>query len=385
LRQLLFNLIGNGIKFTNFGGVTVTVKRVGEASPDRTRLAFAVMDTGIGIPSDAVGLLFREFSQIDSSISRRFGGTGLGLAICKRLIDLMDGTITVDSTVGEGSTFTFTIPVLLQQAPAKSIATSEDKAPIPPLRVLLAEDDRTNRLVATKMLATFGLAADEVTNGVEAVEAATAHVYDVILMDVMMPEMDGLAATHVIRTLPGEHGRAYIVGLTANALKHDEERCRAAGMDDFLAKPATLARLEAALRRQTETRGAQKDASEPTQEIPAPETIFEAQTFDDLKRQLGPSDAAEVLRTFVSDSERRIARMRADIGAANTRDIRREAHSMKSSAALFGFRRLAQIARDLETESRRSTDPAHLLKLVDAAQESFEAVLRLVNEKLTAA
>ncbi len=386
LRQLLLNLVGNGIKFTNFGGVTVTVKKVGEISPDRARIAFAVTDTGIGIPSDAISLLFREFSQLDPSISRRFGGTGLGLAICKRLVDLMDGAITVESKVGEGSTFTFTVPILLNDA-APQTATVEpaDKMAMPPLRLLLAEDDRTNRLVATKMLSTFGLVADEVTNGVEAVEAATAVPYDVILMDVMMPEMDGLAATRVIRMLPGQNGKSHIIGLTANALKQDEQQCRTAGMNDFLAKPVTLVGLEAALRRHIDTHVDAETAYGTTQEPTTPAPAFEAQVFSDLKRQLGTADALEVLRTFMVDSERRIARMRADIASANARDVRREAHSMKSSAALFGFQRLAQIACELEVESRRSTDPAHLSELVDAAQESFEAVLELVNEKLTAA
>jgi signal transduction histidine kinase/CheY-like chemotaxis protein/HPt (histidine-containing phosphotransfer) domain-containing protein len=382
LRQILFNLVGNGIKFTKFGSVTVTVQNAGEISPGRLRVAFAVTDTGIGIPADAIGLLFHEFSQLDSSISRRFGGTGLGLAICKRLIDLMGGTITVSSKPGEGSTFAFTIPMQLSdKAPATEADDPSEHPALPPLRILLAEDDRTNRLVATKMLATFGLSADEVTDGAEAVEAATTTAYDIVLMDVMMPELDGLEATRLIRTLPGKRSKAYIIGLTANALMLDEERCRDAGMDDFLPKPITLLSLEAALRRGLSAHASEADDVEP---VP-PAVVFEEQAFNDLRRQLGASDANEVLRAFLADSERRIARMRDDIASSNTRDIRREAHSMRSSAALFGFYELAQIARELEVESRRSTDAAQLLKLVDAAQNSFNAVLSLVNEKLNAA
>jgi signal transduction histidine kinase/ActR/RegA family two-component response regulator len=259
LRQVLLNLIGNAIKFTREGSVVVRVSRT-EAETAAVR--FEVTDTGIGIASEAQARLFQPFSQADTSTTRRYGGTGLGLAISRRLTEAMGGAIGVESEPGRGSTFWFTIavtggagtaapsgttsPTLALGRSAESIAVAVARS----LRILVAEDNAMNQRVAVRMLEKAGHRVDLVENGREAVEAVDGTAYDLVLMDCLMPEMDGFEATRAIRA--GEVGtdrHVPIVALTASALQEDREQCLAAGMDDYLAKPFTKPALTAALER----------------------------------------------------------------------------------------------------------------------------------------
>ena len=254
LCQVLLNLVGNGVKFTAAGSVRVEVTLL-ERGPDGERLGFTVADTGIGIPAQALGKLFTEFTQVDSSISRRFGGSGLGLAISRHLIERMGGTITVESTPGQGSIFRFDI-LLRAGADAPAAETAAARPERHGLRILVAEDNATNRLVVTRMLERMGHRVEAVGDGAEAVAAVQASPYDLVLMDVMMPELDGLAATAAIRRLPGPVARIPIVGLTANALRTDEEACLEAGMDHFATKPISADRLAQAIAGSLAGRGA---------------------------------------------------------------------------------------------------------------------------------
>ncbi|MBR0716180.1 ATP-binding protein [Bradyrhizobium liaoningense] len=257
IKQVLLNLASNAVKFTDAGGVTIAAT----CQSRRDLLAtveWTVTDSGIGIAPEKVGQLFSDFAQADASISRRFGGSGLGLAISRRIIEQMGGTIGVTSTPGEGSTFRFTLvlpwsQVLVGEQAAERSEADELKAHIAaldrPLRVLVAEDDAVNRMVVSKMLGEFDVELRVVTDGVEAVQAATEADYDVVLMDVRMPDMDGLAATRAIREQGGRFDLLPIIALTANAFPEDVKICREAGMSDFLAKPLRKPALVTALLR----------------------------------------------------------------------------------------------------------------------------------------
>ncbi|HEY2131511.1 MAG TPA: ATP-binding protein [Acetobacteraceae bacterium] len=242
LRQVLLNLIGNGIKFTSVGRVKVTVTRL-EREPGAVRLGFRVSDTGIGIPPEARSRLFQEFTQVDNSISRRFGGSGPGLAISRILVERMGGTISVDSTPGLGSVFQFDVALHARRATDEAEGTRNgSQPPATSWQILVAEDNATNRLVVTRMLERMGHRVESVTDGVEALGNVAARDYDLVL-DVMMPEMDGLTATRRIRGLPPPAGTLPIIGLTANTLRADETACLAAGMNLFASKPVTAEHL----------------------------------------------------------------------------------------------------------------------------------------------
>jgi len=262
VRQILSNLVGNSLKFTQQGEVAIEVSCVakGPLPTDPVTLQFAVRDTGVGISADKQGLLFQPFSQADLSTSRKFGGTGLGLAICKRLAQLMGGNAWMESTVGQGSVFYFSLVAEPTEAPAPRAAEPPPK-PIAapnlqaggmqrPLRILLVEDNAVNQKVALAMLKRNGYAqADVAGDGVEGVAKAKATDYDVILMDWHMPEMNGLEATTVLRReLPPER-QPWIIGLTANAMIGDREKCIQSGMDDYLCKPLRKEDLVAAFAR----------------------------------------------------------------------------------------------------------------------------------------
>jgi signal transduction histidine kinase/ActR/RegA family two-component response regulator len=245
LRQSLFNLIGNAVKFTLKGGVEVRLTAQGEGA--RRKLRFEVQDTGVGIPPEAQGFLFQRFQQADSSTTRRFGGTGLGLAITRRLAEMMDGGVGFDSVDGEGSTFWLEIVA----APAEAVlaAPELDAACLEGLRVLVVEDNPTNRLIATKILENLGASIETAEDGHEGVAAAVRGGFDLILMDVQMPRMDGMEATRQIRALDSPVARTPIIALTANVLAHQRDTYLAAGMNGVAAKPISPAALMAEIAR----------------------------------------------------------------------------------------------------------------------------------------
>jgi signal transduction histidine kinase/ActR/RegA family two-component response regulator len=251
LGQVLVNLLSNAVKFTDVGRVTVSTRLVPAAGTAPDAIRIEVRDSGIGIEPERLSRLFQPFEQGDASMSRRFGGTGLGLAISKRLVELMDGRLWGQSQPGVGSTFSLELP--LRPADAASMPPGPVAAARPepkrasPLRLLVAEDNPVNQRVASRMLQKLGYQADLVENGRLAVEAAERQAYDVIFMDVQMPELDGLEATRRIKARRG--ASPWIIALTAHALEDDRKQCLAAGMNDFLSKPVQLNELTAALER----------------------------------------------------------------------------------------------------------------------------------------
>jgi CheY-like chemotaxis protein len=253
LRQVLVNLLGNAVKFTQHGQVVLTVEaRAESAAPGATQLHCTVRDTGIGIPPDKQSLIFDAFAQADSSTTRRFGGTGLGLAITRRLVGAMGGQISVQSLAGEGSTFRFDIRLLAAAAPQTPPAAAPAIDADAPgacegargLRVLLAEDNPVNQKLASLMLLKLGHEVTIAADGAQAVALVGAHRFDLVLMDMQMPGLDGIEATRRIRAA----GHALpIVAMTANAMATDRDRCLAAGMTGFLAKPVRAPAMAEAL------------------------------------------------------------------------------------------------------------------------------------------
>jgi CheY-like chemotaxis protein len=253
LQQILCNLLSNAVKFTRSGEVSV---RVIVADTQAPHVAIAVGDTGIGIPDDKLGLLFQRFSQLDGSIAREFGGTGLGLAISQRLVELMGGRITVQSVVGQGSNFTIVLPLQQAKAPARShVATIDASGPRGgALRVLVAEDNVVNQKLIRAILKDAGYPTELVNNGREAITAVQENDYDLLLMDVQMPVMDGWQAAAEIRKLPGAAGQIPMIALTAHVLAEDVARCEAAGMQGHVSKPIRRDELVAAIEAATRNR-----------------------------------------------------------------------------------------------------------------------------------
>jgi signal transduction histidine kinase/CheY-like chemotaxis protein/HPt (histidine-containing phosphotransfer) domain-containing protein len=358
LRQILFNLVGNALKFTKRGHVSVTVNYL-HSHEGKGTLTVAVRDTGIGMPKDSAQLLFRSFAQLDSSINRRFGGTGLGLAICKRLVNRMGGAINVDSELGKGSVFEFSIAAAIGEkgvalpgrVEAEPKSNKHNGGAVRPLTILLAEDNLTNQLVATRMLSALGHSIDVVGDGAAVVEAFGKRAYDLILMDVMMPEMDGLSATRAIRSAEHPARSIYIIALTANATKQDQEICFAAGMNDFVAKPVTRETLAAALGRFS--------ARSVTTALSAPEVmrtshgidVFNVEKYARLCTDIGTDSAHAVMWVFLTDSSRRVDEMSAALAAGDFRKVSREAHALKSSAGQIGFEQLSALSSALESSA----------------------------------
>jgi signal transduction histidine kinase/CheY-like chemotaxis protein len=251
IQQILFNLIGNAVKFTDRGSVVV-VAAVEPGAGRTLTLRLTVSDTGIGIPESAMATLFDRFTQADSTTMRRYGGSGLGLAITREIVQMMGGTVTTTSTPGLGSRFTIAIPSrFVERGELVPAATESDAAEAarPALRILVAEDNDVNQILINAVLTRMGHVVHLVGDGHQAVEAVRCGDYDLVLMDLQMPGMDGMEATHAIRALDGTRAELPIIAMTANAFEEDRQACLAAGMDDYVAKPIDVARLADAIAR----------------------------------------------------------------------------------------------------------------------------------------
>ncbi|MGZ3305585.1 MAG: ATP-binding protein, partial [Asticcacaulis sp.] len=256
LRQIIVNLCSNAIKFTTEGGVHISITCHPDSREDHEIVCIAVKDTGIGIAADKIGAIFDKFVQADSSINRRYGGTGLGLAITKTLVEIMGGSITVESEPGLGSTFTVCVPLrrasgqdTVTEAPLRVMVDQTMDMKLRPV-VLLVEDYEPNILVARTFLEQFGYRVDVAMNGLDAFEKIKAGQYTAALMDVQMHGLNGLDATRMIRAHEAQTGatRLPIVGMTAHALAGDRERCLAVGMDDYIPKPFNPDELQSKLK-----------------------------------------------------------------------------------------------------------------------------------------
>ncbi len=365
LRQILLNLVGNAVKFTDKGWVSVTLTH--EPAPnDCAKLLFSVADSGIGIEPEAIDRMFQEFTQMDSSISRRFGGSGLGLAICRRLVELMGGSITVESRPGSGSIFRFDVAVRLANPapPADSAAEIKPEA-APSLRILLAEDNPTNRIVALRMLERLGHRADVVGNGLEVIAALVRTHYDLVLMDVMMPAMDGLTATRRIRAGEGSGSRIAIVGLTAGSGSDNLAACMEAGMDAVTTKPVTPERLRAALAEGLGTAVRNRPVDDPK---------WSTSRLRELIEMLGAEAAAEIVRTFAEDTKANLETMKQASSRKDVQTTYRLAHSVTGAARNVGADALAERASTLE-QTIGSLSATQIAAEIAAMQTELDVIL----------
>jgi TMAO reductase system sensor TorS len=361
LRQVLLNLVGNAVKFTERGEVGLEVVGNGPVN-ERVPLRIVVRDTGIGIPVDAQARLFQEFTQVDVSSTRRHGGTGLGLAICRRIVRAMGGEIGVDSRPGAGATFTVQLAFDHARSPLPAEADGDAPA-VTPLRILLAEDNPVNREVALGLLQRHGHAVTVVTDGREAVEAASAGRFDVILMDVHMPGMDGIEASRVLRASSSPAARAPIVALSASVLKDEVAVCFEAGMDEFLAKPIDPAELARVLARLAASRAG---AVAPVVAAPgAPAgvaTLLDETYLRALVDALGAAHVTALAANLPEEMTPHLQRLAPPTPATEVTALRAPAHALKGVAANLGLGALAGLAGAVE-EAAQAGDAARVQKL----------------------
>ena len=427
LKQVLNNLVSNSIKFTDTGNVSIDVRArclkeslndVSNEAPENTskeatpqddaslsnryRIHFLVSDTGIGISQEKIGKLFEPFSQVDSSITRRFGSTGLGLSISRRLVEMMGGQLLVDSKPGHGSTFRFSIELeacrtlvakeqnITDVNPTLDITDKElsDRTPLhTPLRILLTEDIALNRTVALKMLDSYGYQADVACDGTEAIAAVQKQPYDLILMDVQMPKMCGLEATQKIRLNQHSH-QPHIVAMTAHAMQGDREECLSVGMDDYIQKPIRKQDILDVLQRCMQLKCAKSESRDPlkmsdTFKERAVSALEERQSTSKYEDSENPTGAIEVdqsistldketlesfgterdflievCESFLADAPGRIQSLETALQQKNTPTIANTAHALKSLCSCVGAMNLSQMCQAIEAAVREEVELA---------------------------
>ncbi len=405
LGQVLTNLVNNAVKFTNQGQVEVSIDV--ESLDDQTaKLRFAITDTGIGITNEQVKRLFKAFSQADASTTRKYGGSGLGLVISQNLVKLMGGTITVDSTPDQGTTFAFTLSFgRAEGEQLVDIAVNPDSAfpdvgmitagtgaepdaadaqPMRGAKVLLVEDNEINMQVARELLEVHGLTVVCAHNGMEALHALEGETFDLVLMDVQMPELDGYQATRRIREEP-HLAKLPVIALTAHAMESEREKCLAAGMDGYLAKPIDPDKLIETLNQWIDT----ADPAMPRRDEPASESSEAATSArrlpgldiaTGLRSVSGNKDLyLRLLQTFLHDHANAAAEIGEDIAAGNMEQAMLTAHTLKSVAGSLGADALSVAAKELESRLRNKDQAG-----AEAANRHFAERLAVVIEGLRA-
>jgi CheY-like chemotaxis protein/HPt (histidine-containing phosphotransfer) domain-containing protein len=388
LRQILVNLVGNAIKFTAQGEVTVQVETATWAEAHLS-LLMTVADTGVGIPTAKQGMIFEPFTQADGSTTRRYGGTGLGLAIAKQLVELMGGQIWVESAIGGGSRFHFTAHFGLPGKQGRD-GTPTPTAIFPILpntmdvdhqatghlcHILLAEDNPVNQQLVTRMLVNRGHTVEVVNSGAEALLALEHQAFDLVLMDVQMPEMDGLEATAAIRAR--ERGTTHhipIIAMTAHAMRGDREKCLSAGMDAYISKPMTATALYTAVDQLLgRVSDQQRSIGEPAVDLTkAMETVEGDQAL-----------LAELVQAFNDSYLTQVAEVREAVTKRDDTRLERAAHILKGEAGLLGAQTAYHLADELETlgRERHIEDASCILQKLERELERIIAFFDQVGWK----
>lgn len=386
LRQILLNLLSNAVKFTSSGGVSLDIKNIPSAAA-KEQLRFTICDTGPGIPSEGQKLLFQQFEQADVSTSREHGGTGLGLSICKSLVDLMGGRIGFEEGAGSGSVFWFEVELEIAPKPELKLPTDTYRRQSPGLKILLVEDVAMNQELACAVLRRAGHSVELANDGLEAIAAVKETQYDVILMDIQMPRMDGLTAVRRIRELSGPARRTPIIALSANAMPEQVFEYHRAGMVDHVAKPFKQRELHEAIHRAVDPLGKwhraiegwtnNRESSPPHREAKG---CCSPEMEEDEASSLADSGAfepavlaeAQLLTTpervngFLQDLDRQLSNV---VGSAvDDPRLQDQAHDIVSQAGMLGLVRISKCARSLEDACRSGVGRAEaLLRCQEAA------------------
>ncbi|MCP4693140.1 MAG: response regulator [Desulfobacterales bacterium] len=361
LRQILINLLSNAVKFTGRGGITLTAAGVSNAAEaSDIQLLFSVADTGVGIPGDRIGVIFDTFSQASGSTTRKYGGTGLGLSISRQLADLMGGRIRVESAPGKGSVFSFNARFQPGDKDKAQAVQWEEVETLPthpaehPLKILLAEDNPINAAIAVGFFKKLGHSAVNATNGKEALSILSRESFDLVFMDVEMPEMDGLEATR--RTRSGDAGEANrgvpIIAMTAHVLPEFRQKCHAAGMNDFVPKPVDFYEISAVIERNIGDRA----ASAPHRPLPGSDAGSEDAIInrgEALDRFGGDEDLLRELHAlYAAQSPEVIDNLRRAVKESRIKDIVFYAHSIKGMSGNLGAESCESLAQQLEDVAR---------------------------------
>jgi PAS domain S-box-containing protein len=375
LRQVLLNLVGNALKFTEQGWVLLRVSQASsqaDADDGGGLVRFQVDDTGIGITEKAAGRIFEEFTQADVSLARRFGGSGLGLTISQLLVRMMHGQIEYKPREDGGSSFSFEVPLPASEMEPHEAESSEGMATVSG-RVLLAEDSQANQMVARAILEKAGCEVVIASDGREAIDIATREAFDLILMDLSMPKVDGLEAATTIRGRAGPNTTTPIVALTANVFEEDRQRCVKAGMNDFVGKPVEANMLRQKLQQWLAGDSEMEPPEAPGVSAGADLPLLDVAVLDNMERETSSDLVKEILGIFVEETRVRLVTLGACMNAA-LEEITSAAHAIKSSAGTFGARRLQEVARQVEVAARAGED--------DSARKLIQSVLDVGSETL---
>ncbi len=346
IRQVVLNFLSNAIKFTSSGKIVIELER-----DDKNRLVFSVRDSGIGIDDDGKKRLFKDFSQVDSSISRKYGGTGLGLAICSKIVALMHGEIGVESEPGRGSKFWFSVPTIISDKTALELTefSTLTKLHLPPLKILLAEDNLVNQQVALGFLQVDKHAVSVVKNGLEAFDACRNQQFDVVLMDMQMPEMDGITSTMKIRELGEKWSKLPIIALTANAMSSDIEKCYAAGMNGFVSKPVKSQVLMREISRVTGIAGNEEMLKIAVQ---SKLNYFDSARLSTLEATMGREAVINLIAKYVEDISPTLKSLNDYYNTMDAEKLELAAHKAKGASANLAMRQVAEAAAQIEEFAR---------------------------------
>ncbi len=387
LTQVINNLMGNAVKFTHKGSVSIGAK-VKEKNENSVVIEFTVRDTGIGIPPHKIGNIFETFSQAGADINRTYGGTGLGLSISKTLVEKQHGVIRVESLLDAGTTFTFSIPYKITPENTPGAVTQDQEITFSrQFNILVAEDNDINRFIIEKMLKDWDMKVAFAKTGTEAVEQASKSTYDLILMDVEMPDMNGYRATEIIRTeFEGPMKHVPIVALTGNAMSGEREKCLQAGMNDYISKPFKASELKDKIYQMCNATEVQQETpvvveTAATPELPTAKRITDLQFLKDISEN-NEQFFREFIQMFLNNTPKAITDMLEACAASDWERLRQAAHKAKPSFNYVGLKDMSMLTAKIEELAKKVEQTDQLEQMIHTVKATVEIAYRELEEEL---